>query len=158
MNIPLLKEIRKEILAEPQRLDMNHWINPDDNTASCGTAACVAGWAVILTMRKEDRRKSWQKIAYEIWKSQAVDWSGASSRWPTEVAGRERLGLSASEADRLFFVEEWPYKFRKPFSALNDYFEDIEDEADLKERLKLRKQMARIAANRISHFIKTHGR
>lgn len=62
LNVKLLRRIQKHILDEPRRFVMERSIlkstpgftfNSDNNTIqrlpSCGTAACIAGWAVELT-------------------------------------------------------------------------------------------------------------
>ena len=61
-NKELARKIRDHILAEPLRLNMRSWIvkstnipslyrfddGREDKFASCGTAACIGGWAEIL--------------------------------------------------------------------------------------------------------------
>ena len=54
MNTQLLRKIADQIEAEPERYDQTVWI---DNLAimsgvpgeTCGTRACIAGWAVMLS-------------------------------------------------------------------------------------------------------------
>jgi hypothetical protein len=38
----LLSTVASTVLADPQKLEMSNWHN------SCGTAHCIAGWAVVL--------------------------------------------------------------------------------------------------------------
>lgn len=57
-NIELLTEVRDLIEADQSKLNMNYWVSipadtvefNDGTTAkvSCGTTACIAGWAVQL--------------------------------------------------------------------------------------------------------------
>ena len=50
VNVELLQRIKQHILQEPKRLQMNIWRNrfSGTNAPSCGTIACIAGWAVEL--------------------------------------------------------------------------------------------------------------
>lgn len=127
MNIPLLRAIQARILAEPDAFRMDTW--------SCGTAHCIAGWALTL--------------------------NGLKIANPGEVSGRQTVmgGLSPlavaatlleltswasglpSGSSELFFVEEWPRTFREAFETSTS-----------------RREKARIAAARIDHFIATEGR
>jgi hypothetical protein len=68
LNVPLLREIQKQILREPNGFFMRSWIRrrSHDNEEffsgdivaggsdlqrfpECGTAACIGGWAVLLS-------------------------------------------------------------------------------------------------------------
>ena len=104
MNVDLLRKIKKHILAEPARLYMFGWIirkttpdevlaygEEDENTrpfAKCGTAACIAGWAAILSKRDTGGRFGACELAPEL------------------------LGLTSQEAARLCIPRNWPLKFR----------------------------------------------
>ena len=67
INVPLLRKIKRHIQEEPRRLKMRFWGRKVDplgrGKPPCGTQACLAGWAVLLSIpRKEwDRTiQSWQ--------------------------------------------------------------------------------------------------
>ena len=67
LNVELIKQIRRDVLAFPEHFDMSHWIKPapdrefiptqqivdgdfmeiDNLVGSCGTTACIAGWAIL---------------------------------------------------------------------------------------------------------------
>ena len=63
LNVKLLRKIKRHILAKPRRLHMSWWAVHKDEEGStyngdsgrrekfeeCGTAACIAGWACILS-------------------------------------------------------------------------------------------------------------
>ena len=54
----LLSEIRKLILAEPQRYDQKNWSwlgeeLPSNRRPACGTVCCVAGWVSALKFKKQ---------------------------------------------------------------------------------------------------------
>jgi len=60
-NKELARKIRDHILAEPLRLNMRSWVikrgdfdhlfdwGREEEYASCGTAACIGGWAELLS-------------------------------------------------------------------------------------------------------------
>ena len=128
MNIPLLRRIKKHILAEPKRLKMFSWIvhrsdrmatiTTDDGErpfAKCGTAACIAGWACLL----EGQEPQLSYVADEA---------------------RTLLGLNNAQAEVLFSPLCWPRRFRGT---------DLDDGS---------RKSAQLTAKRIEHFIKTKGR
>lgn len=62
LNVPLLREVQKQILNEPTTFFMRNWMTfgpkgthwIDDGGSrqeftACGTAACIGGWAICLT-------------------------------------------------------------------------------------------------------------
>jgi hypothetical protein len=105
-----------------------------ENDPPCGTAACIAGYAVILTKAKP---KSWKAGP---WKK-AVDYvvEEFGDEWIGNVA-EEVLDLSRDQADRLFDPNRWPVKFYRSYC-----------DASTPEG------MAQAAIRRIEHFIKTEG-
>jgi hypothetical protein len=66
MNIKLLKQIIKEIQAEPLRFDIFEWSNTCDKIAPCGSTACIAGWAVAIDLRSKGKRMGWKSIVENI--------------------------------------------------------------------------------------------
>lgn len=80
LNVKLLRRVQKHILKEPSRLMMSDWIiqktpdclkfyNDDDKLVSfpkCNTAACIAGWAVMLHDKHPPERESVQTRAVKI--------------------------------------------------------------------------------------------
>jgi hypothetical protein len=76
INLKLLEKIKKHIEEEPRRFDMDTWgVKHDmrkyrnEDTPPCGTSACLAGWAVLLSTPK---KSSWGKII-EGWWGEAPD-------------------------------------------------------------------------------------
>jgi hypothetical protein len=104
MNVELLRKVEKHILEEPKRLYMRSWIVREDHArvlithvgetrgfAQCGTAACIAGWAVLLSHENtENELRLGMDVYYEA---------------------RTLLGLNTHEADRLFDPIGWPRMF-----------------------------------------------
>lgn len=104
LNVPLLLKIKAHILEEPNRFVMDSlilkredigadYIADDDTTRvpfpSCGTAACIAGWACLLSLPGS--------VQFDLW-GKAVD----------------LLGLEGNQAD-LFCVSSWPSSFREDY-------------------------------------------
>lgn len=99
--IKLLRKVKRHILEEPRRFKMyctitqgipnKGYYNADDNKSevrfpSCGTAACIAGWIVILTDDKD-----WRPIGV-LRRAQII------------------LGLGPDQASTLFYPHDWYYK------------------------------------------------
>lgn len=121
-TVRLLRRVKKHILEEPKRLYMRDWAHLKSGAGApkCGTVGCIAGWAHLLTHKKE------------IGTSQVDDIH--------EGYGMDALNVDSTQAVRLFYVSGWPEKFEQRYL-----------------RAKTRKQEAKVAAERIEHFIKTHG-
>lgn len=97
MNVRLLNKIKKHILEEPNRLAMGTWIERGkpgkeletndggyQKFAKCGTAACIAGWACLLS---KDYKNG----------------------YPVQEFAAEVLDIEYPE--RLFYVDYWPDVF-----------------------------------------------
>jgi hypothetical protein len=126
MNTQLLLKIADTIAKRPKGLVMRHWhadatIGTCVRTPKCGTAHCIGGWAAILT----------------------GDNSRVTDNTPAVVRRYGKLlGLSPAQAERLFFLYEWPIQFSTSYG--------MESEGS--------PERAMIAVQRIQHFIKTDGR
>lgn len=106
MNTKLLLEVQKHILEEPRRLVMSRLAvkkgevcsAPDmpKSFAKCGTAACIAGWILILSGNKPF--------------TETEDGNGS------ETAER-LLRLPTDSADRLFHVFMWPERFKHEYNS-----------------------------------------
>lgn len=132
----ILRQVRDHILAEPKRLRMSKYIttqktsglktfhadshrNEEVPFAPCGTAGCIAGWAVIL---------STPNIApFELERTHPYD---------LMVNAAKILGITDTS---LFFVEEWPRRFSKPYM-----------------KAKTQKTRAKYAAKMINYWLRTH--
>jgi hypothetical protein len=95
MNVKLLRKIQKHILEEPKRYDQNVWLAegaPQNGFATCGTMACIGGWAQILGSKRKPRAVS-------------------------RVNAMRLLGIDRAQAWRLFDSiagvpeDMWPRKF-----------------------------------------------
>jgi hypothetical protein len=135
MNVALLRKVKSHILHHPNQFLMTDWIikrwGDDQKQFSgdgqkqkfdeCGTAGCIAGWACMIKLKQ------------------------ARLDWDVPAKGQTILGLDDDQAERLFFVHDWPEKMREEYiSNMNDSPGSLENRA-------------RIAAQRIDHFIKTKG-
>ena len=128
MNIELLNKVKAHILEEPRRLEMVDWIMEGDEIPSpekppCGTAACIAGWAAMLD-------GGFQRGIH------------FPRTYATDALKIDRFG----EAERLFYLSQWPaqFKFDKDRPDVSFYKLDKETQA-------------RLTAARIDYFIATNG-
>ena len=89
LNVKLLNRIKRHLIAEPKRYDQATWAREvsGKGAPACGTRACIAGWAVLLSVPKPE----WSQ------------WIGADS----EIADKAQdlLGLTNDERGVLFAVE-----------------------------------------------------
>ena len=140
MNIKLLRKVQAAIKQRPKQFQMSnwfsHWLDATRNNnylhaGGCGTAACIAGWALHLSGKS-------RQVDTTARRYDTVDYIDMIA-----VAG-DVLGLSGSEAGgparNLFMVEYWPSEFRARW-----------------ERVSTPVAQAKIAIARIDHFIKTKG-
>jgi len=107
MNVKLLRRIKKHILAEPKRFAMGFWVRRKEDSddgkvhdysytgsyARCGTAACIGGWAMILSGENPQGNTLIQERAAEL------------------------IGIQYFRSDRLFDASRWPEEFQRFASA-----------------------------------------
>lgn len=108
-NIELLTKVRDLIKKDPDKLDMGLWgpvadvIDFGDSTGakvSCGTTACIAGWAVQL--------HGYQLLVHPDHLGDdgvyEVSYCVGGNKCPMDIEkkAREILGLSQAESDFLF--------------------------------------------------------
>lgn len=117
-TIERLREVREVILVEPERFVMARYF--DDPTKrhgldvevdqppdydlfepGCGTACCIAGWAIALEARREGETA--QNLVNRLGKGYCT-WAAA------DVLRLDRYG-----AERLFSVANWPAPERKQY-------------------------------------------
>lgn len=120
----LLRKVAAHILEEPKRFIMQELMRKGQPGVveqfgridvarplpPCGTAACIAGWVCILG------------------ETPNVDKNDANAI----------LEISEDAGERLFFVPNWPERYKRKWNATTD--------------LNVR---ARLGKTRINHFIKT---
>jgi aspartyl/asparaginyl-tRNA synthetase len=97
MNTELLQKIKQKIIENPSHLDMNTW--------SCGTTACIAGWAGKLSNIK------FPDVLEPLSSSKFI---AQYSCEPMEM-GIRLLDLTYAQAYRLFFVNNWPIELREAY-------------------------------------------
>lgn len=136
LNVRLLRRIKRHILAEPKRFQMDAsvlvaktqkewmkeivWANDASKIRPpCGTAACIAGWADVLTNGIPD------------------DFELGGVRHRAATALGVDAGISWT-SHPLFYARNWPEPFASKYS-----------------NAKRPSTRAKIAADRIDHLIKT---
>lgn len=120
MNTKLLRKIKKHILEEPKRFIMHSLIKTKERGvgtyyddagkkttfAPCGTAACIAGWATLLSGNKDSKDE-------DVWQF-----------------GAKVLGLDIVQQYLLFYSHNWPDKFEEAFRAAKNRKKRAEIAAD----------------------------
>lgn len=109
MNVKLLRKVQCAILKNPKRFDMGYWftnsraffLNAKTIKAkkkrfeNCGAAACIAGWACLLSKDTTNYNSEY--------------------RDHTLVIARKLLDLTRDQANKLFFDGVWDNPFRSNF-------------------------------------------
>jgi hypothetical protein len=113
LNVKLLRRIQKYIMEEPRRFLMDAWgikarsqkewkrkteycegqpkfEDASDNMPPCGTAACIAGTANLLTGGK---------------------------KLSADVRAAKQIGLSKLQAENLFYKFNWPARFEVRYDS-----------------------------------------
>lgn len=111
-NVDLMLQVREQISREPETHSQGVWASRND----CGTTACVAGWAVILSGTPMDWRAipTTTLVHDEEWvawlvthpaddQEPALCWTAGEGDHIRSVA-EELLGLTPQEADALFYT------------------------------------------------------
>lgn len=106
MNTQLAEDIIGFVTMEPERLYMGHWIEAPHDTVGevtpwhCGSSACLAGHAVLLTAPKDARLIRNGGASF--------DFLGLADGTVVtiEKAGREALELSEDITNILFYLED----------------------------------------------------
>jgi hypothetical protein len=132
-TVKLLKRVRQHILDDPARLEMSEWAQHSDRTP-CGTVGCIAGWATILT--KVPNLKKLPKLYFDVNPTHLKNTIEVSS-----FTGMIALKLPSEQADKLFYLHNWPRRFHLAFS-----------------RADSREEKAEVTADRIANFIITDGK
>ncbi len=144
MNTRLLKKVRDKILENPTQVNMDHWYgwyNPSETEIKgCGTAGCICGWAVALQDKKTLAEEN------EAVKSKTPEMGYSTFAKLMEKLGREALGLTKSQANRLFYVEtdgsaKWPIDLAEALDGSTNP-----------------ESYAQVVADRIDRFIETKGK
>jgi hypothetical protein len=141
INRELMLLIKAQILKEPRQFVMQSFFSSildelggkfdDLIPTNCGTAACIAGWAIVIGKQFKNPLEARRVFR---WNDPKIT--------PTlnpETEGQKLLGLSHSQANDLFFVQNWPENFQY------DWFET----KSIEER-------AQVAANVIDHFLQNN--
>lgn len=127
LNIELLKQVRDKIATTPQAYNQETWGQPSA-AAPCGTAACIAGWACILSGAMTPEK------LYDL---------GETRHWERiEGVAQDKLGLTLDEADTLFNGEpeiKWPGAFADLW--IDSYGDQL--------------QQAQVAVEYLDHIIET---
>jgi hypothetical protein len=128
INVDLLNKVADHIEQRHEEFDMEHWqwkrkpsvltkilwYLRDEGMPFCGTTRCIAGWSCVLAGTKAEN---------------------------TPATAQRLLGLNLEQAQRLFYLNNWPKRFRDQYDGGRRYTD----------------AGAWVAAERIRHFIATNG-
>lgn len=119
MNKALLTKVAKAIVAEADHFDMGDWLMIDkdslamvtsvpgkDETLSCNTTMCIAGWAVALTPNRYRKHQLGPDCAQDL------------------------LKITEYEGQILFYVDDWPDDLKKRYTNAESNRERAQVAAD----------------------------
>lgn len=111
MNIELLLKVKEQILREPRQFNMEHYFftyeegyEPDteeEKIPNCGTAACIAGWAIAIAYQQNPREANQNLNSY------------------AGPIARDLLELHYMQSERLFHTCDWPKRFKDEYFSAN---------------------------------------
>lgn len=137
-NIRLLRRIQQAIVKHHDQFLMSslfsHFLDDGRDAGGCGTAGCIAGWALHLTAGNKRLDKT-HGSGYGI---------NSSIKKAGELIGVKTTFKKHIMTHPLFFADQWPEPFRSKYAG-----------AAYEGTTSNNKKGARIAAGRIEHFIKT---
>lgn len=116
VNYALLRKMRRYILARPRQFEMTGFFQralyPLDGNwdrlikpSHCGTACCIAGWAITL-----------QQMPHKPMPSKA-NWVP----YDEVTTAHKALGLTKQQAGNLFYVGSWPEPYRSAYEKAKTY-------------------------------------
>lgn len=92
INVPLLRKTLEHITAHPEEWDQGVWMREAARN-ECGTAGCLAGWALTLAGHELDFDKN------NIFFGEAHYLTDGR---PIEEAAEQELGLTEDQGEELF--------------------------------------------------------
>lgn len=140
VNVKLFNKVKRAILKYPDQFEMSFWFTTQlsfddepvsDDTANpgrCGTAACMAGWALSLGYKHTSRLNSVMESTY--------------NNGHVGLDAACLLGISYGQRHALFHIGYWPEPFRMDYSFAKP------TKAGIAKR-------AKVAVARIDHFLTT---
>jgi hypothetical protein len=142
-TVKLLRKIEAHMLEEPKRVDMCDWARPS-NKPSCGTTACIAGWAILMSVPKK------KLLALSKANPGASEWDYAKLAETKDIenAARNKLKLTKQQANRLFI----PYQ---GYPVIHGSWPELLWDKYMDAATPRRK--AKVVVDRIERFIETGG-
>lgn len=101
LNIELAEKVLKQVTEHPETHNQHEW----GYRNSCGTSACLAGWAVYIA--HPDAVVQWRTNPYDTSTDQvacSVVPLGGGQRFDIATLAAEALGLDEDDADELFLT------------------------------------------------------
>lgn len=109
-NSQLLEEVADIIEAKPHLYNQQTWIGTqfnEDDLSECGTMACIAGWAVLVS-HQEEIQATWSKLD-RIGRNNFLDVLAMTFKpedqgnYDVHAQAADLLGLDTHEAHALFY-------------------------------------------------------
>lgn len=131
INAELLLRVAEHVEAHPKELDMFEWGKKKRKPSDVAT---LMGQQIVV--------KAGEQYTVGCIACRAVILSGGTAKGNNAAQAQRLCGLTFEQAQRLFYVQNWPEPFRANFFFANESKEDSEGRAW-------------ITAERIRHFVAT---
>lgn len=138
MNATLLLKVKEQILAEPNKFFMSSWVHSlplIENRVmheGCGTAACIGGWACLLSNTEVHYGKYDEAASAALGiERQTCGTLFATSKWPEDLqmrwnaakTAREQAEIAAERIDR--YVDDFCPNFRRAYEEEKRNQQDV---------------------------------
>lgn len=133
LNRENARAVHTQIMLKPETHDQNHWIKESQTEETCGTTACVAGWAGLLDPNNIITRKqvtAWDGVR---WWQMVITNRDTGEELDPRTAGEIALGFSplnwADEGmdDEAYEACEWLFAAERTRTEVLDQLAYIAD-------------------------------
>ncbi len=125
VNVELLRKVLEFITEHPDEWEQAEWLS----RSTCGTAGCVAGWAVVM----DGQEIEWEPDVLDNGLT-GYRASGTKQGLRIDDAAREALGLTPFEASEMFMAyNDLPYLWHLAREFTGG---EIEPPEELREQVK----------------------
>lgn len=132
LNRENARAVHTQIMLKPETHDQNHWIKESQTEETCGTTACVAGWAGLLDPNNTVTREQITSWDGTVWWTANIRHSETGELLDPRTAGLVALGFSTLEAyddmpDEHWEAAEWLFAAERTRTEILDQLAYIVD-------------------------------
>lgn len=142
VDLDLIKQIRDIIENHPTAFVMDTLGSKDDKASDCGTACCIAGWAIVLKAKKSKKKA-------------VLNTFEALDHGIRLIAGTNSPEVTEGVHNTLVFDTHWPAKYQiGAWTGHSSYWHTADDIARFQER---RERLAKMGVRLLDSIIEADG-